>query len=56
MKVIYCLYFTQVLKARDSLPGGNRPSVLLKIAPDLTEQDKADIAAVVCKKQVSGPQ
>uniref|UniRef100_A0A8C8EL90 Dihydroorotate dehydrogenase (quinone), mitochondrial n=1 Tax=Oncorhynchus tshawytscha TaxID=74940 RepID=A0A8C8EL90_ONCTS len=37
----------KVLKERDALQGGSRPPVLVKIAPDLTAQDKQDIADVV---------
>lgn len=37
---------TQVLKERDALQG-HKPPVLVKIAPDLTDQDKQDIADVV---------
>ena len=44
-----------VLRARDELDGGGRRKrvpVLLKVAPDLTEEDKADIAEVVTSKNV----
>lgn len=37
----------QVLKERDALQGDYKPPVLVKIAPDLTAQDKQDIADVV---------
>lgn len=37
----------QVLKERDALQGERKPPVLVKIAPDLTAQDKRDIADVV---------
>ncbi|KAG7235195.1 hypothetical protein INR49_003106 [Caranx melampygus] len=36
-----------VLKERDALQGEHKPPVLVKIAPDLTAQDKQDIADVV---------
>ena len=36
-----------MLKERDALQGASRPPVLVKIAPDLTAQDKQDIADVV---------
>ena len=36
-----------MLKARDALQGESKPPVLVKIAPDLTAQDKQDIADVV---------
>ena len=35
---------------RDQLP--NRPPLLVKIAPDLTDRDKEDIAAVVTREKV----
>lgn len=34
---------------RDLLPCERKPAVLVKIAPDLTAQDKQDIASVVCE-------
>uniref|UniRef100_A0A8D2HTZ2 Dihydroorotate dehydrogenase (quinone), mitochondrial n=1 Tax=Urocitellus parryii TaxID=9999 RepID=A0A8D2HTZ2_UROPR len=40
-----CL-LTKVLQERDALKGVQKPAVLLKIAPDLTAQDKEDIASV----------
>lgn len=45
-----------VLAARDTLPGGVRPPVVLKIAPDLTDVELKEIAAVVTAKgtQVDG--
>ncbi|KAL1007162.1 hypothetical protein UPYG_G00082860 [Umbra pygmaea] len=44
----------KVLKARDALEGKSRPPVLVKIAPDLTAQDKQDIADVVTELGVDG--
>ncbi|XP_064833214.1 dihydroorotate dehydrogenase (quinone), mitochondrial-like [Oncorhynchus masou masou] len=44
----------KVLKERDALQGGSRPPVLVKIAPDLTAQDKQDIADVVTELCVDG--
>ncbi|WP_417813473.1 quinone-dependent dihydroorotate dehydrogenase [Thalassospira alkalitolerans] len=41
-----------VLKARNDFAKG--VPVLLKVAPDLTEEDKADIAAVVLKVKIDG--
>lgn len=41
------IYSAQVLKERDALQEKHRPPVLVKIAPDLTDQDKRDIADVV---------
>uniref|UniRef100_A0A671TQN6 Dihydroorotate dehydrogenase (quinone), mitochondrial n=1 Tax=Sparus aurata TaxID=8175 RepID=A0A671TQN6_SPAAU len=43
-----------VLKARDALQGESKPPVLVKIAPDLTAQDKQDIADVVTELGVDG--
>ena len=40
----------QVVEERDKLP--HTPPLLVKIAPDLTDQDKVDIAAVVTRKKV----
>ena len=37
----------QVLKERDALQEEHKPPVLVKIAPDLTAQDKQDIADVI---------
>ena len=39
----------QVLAERDALPCEHKPAVLVKIAPDLTAQDKQDVASVVCE-------
>lgn len=39
----------QVLAERDALPSKHKPAVLVKIAPDLTAQDKRDIASLVCE-------
>ena len=41
---------SQVLKARDKL--GSKPPILVKIAPDLEDRDKADIASVVVTNSV----
>uniref|UniRef100_A0A8C3JQK3 Dihydroorotate dehydrogenase (quinone), mitochondrial n=1 Tax=Calidris pygmaea TaxID=425635 RepID=A0A8C3JQK3_9CHAR len=40
---------TKVLAERDALPFERKPAVLVKIAPDLTTQDKEDIASIVCE-------
>ncbi|XP_064118696.1 dihydroorotate dehydrogenase (quinone), mitochondrial-like isoform X2 [Macrobrachium nipponense] len=40
-----------VVEAKDSLPEGHRPPILIKIAPDLTEEDKYDIANVILSKK-----
>ncbi|XP_075290217.1 dihydroorotate dehydrogenase (quinone), mitochondrial [Opisthocomus hoazin] len=45
---------TKVLAARDVLPCERKPAVLVKIAPDLTAQDKQDIASVICELGVDG--
>ena len=42
----------QVLEARNNLPVDPKPPLLVKIAPDLSEQDKVDIASVVLMPQV----
>ena len=44
--------FFQVLEARDTLPVNTRNPLLVKIAPDLSEDDKEDIAAVVSRNKV----
>lgn len=44
------LWHMQVVGERDKLP--HRPPLLVKIAPDLSAQDKADIAAVVLRQKV----
>ncbi|XP_057569067.1 dihydroorotate dehydrogenase (quinone), mitochondrial isoform X2 [Hippopotamus amphibius kiboko] len=41
-----CL-LTKVLQERDALKVARKPAVLVKIAPDLTAQDKEDIASVL---------
>ncbi|XP_058010855.1 dihydroorotate dehydrogenase (quinone), mitochondrial-like isoform X2 [Ahaetulla prasina] len=41
------LLLTKVLAERDSLPGKHKPAVLVKIAPDLTSQEKRDIARIL---------
>lgn len=38
---------------RDSLPSNMRHPILVKIAPDLSEYDKEDIASVVTRPKVS---
>lgn len=43
-----------VLKERDALQEEHKPPVLVKIAPDLTDQDKRDIADVVTELGVDG--
>ncbi|XP_017333406.1 dihydroorotate dehydrogenase (quinone), mitochondrial isoform X1 [Ictalurus punctatus] len=44
----------KVLKARDTLQGATRPPVMVKIAPDLSQQDKQDIAEVITELGVDG--
>ncbi|KAM3877051.1 dihydroorotate dehydrogenase (quinone), mitochondrial [Diretmus argenteus] len=44
----------KVLKERDALQGERKPPVLVKIAPDLSAQDKQDIADVVTELGVDG--
>ena len=43
----------QVVETRDNMPAHMRHPLLVKIAPDLTTEDKEDIAAVLTRKQVS---
>jgi dihydroorotate dehydrogenase len=45
---------TRTLAARNERPLDRYPPVLLKIAPDLTDEDKADIAAVALETGVDG--
>ncbi|XP_014115995.1 PREDICTED: dihydroorotate dehydrogenase (quinone), mitochondrial isoform X3 [Pseudopodoces humilis] len=45
---------SKVLVERNLLPCKRKPAVLVKIAPDLTTQDKQDIASVVCELGVDG--
>ena len=40
----------KVMAERDCLV--NRPPLLVKIAPDLSDDDKEDIAAVICRRNV----
>ncbi|MBK3736437.1 quinone-dependent dihydroorotate dehydrogenase [Azospirillum brasilense] len=44
----------RVLDARSACKLAKAPPVLLKIAPDLTDEDKADIAAVVLESGIDG--
>ncbi|KAG7275097.1 hypothetical protein CRUP_004863 [Coryphaenoides rupestris] len=46
--------YVLVLKERDSLQCERKPPVLVKIAPDLSAQDKRDIAEVVTELGVDG--
>ena len=39
----------QVIAERDSLPENHRPPLLVKLSPDLTPEDREDVAAVVCR-------
>ncbi|XP_070809075.1 dihydroorotate dehydrogenase (quinone), mitochondrial isoform X3 [Pituophis catenifer annectens] len=48
------LLLTKVLAERDSLPGKHKPAVLVKIAPDLTSQEKRDIARIVSELGIDG--
>lgn len=43
-----------MLQERDALQGARKPAVLVKIAPDLTAQDKEDIASVVGELGIDG--
>ncbi|KAJ1531505.1 hypothetical protein ONE63_000180 [Megalurothrips usitatus] len=40
-----------LLAARDSLPVSTKPPILLKLAPDLTQQERKDIANVISHKE-----
>ena len=42
-----------MIEARESLPCSPKPPLVVKIAPDLTDKDKEDIAAVVLRNQVN---
>ena len=44
----------RVRAARDALPGGHRPPVLLKIAPDLSDGDVRDVASAARNAKVDG--
>lgn len=44
--------FLQVLEVRNSSPEKAQNPLLVKIAPDLTDNDKEDIAAVVTREKV----
>lgn len=44
----------KVLQERDALKGAHKPALLVKIAPDLTAQDKEDIASVVRELGIDG--
>ncbi|CAO2609906.1 Dihydroorotate dehydrogenase (quinone), mitochondrial [Lemmus lemmus] len=48
------LLLTKVLQERDALKGVRKPAVLVKIAPDLTAQDKEDIASVARELGIDG--
>lgn len=43
----------RVVEARNSLGLEKRPPLLLKVAPDLSEQEKKDIATVILKEKVA---
>lgn len=40
-----------LIEARNSLPREHQPPLLLKLAPDLTPQERQDIASVLKKKE-----
>lgn len=50
MKNELCELLKAVIKERDSLPTAEKPPILLKIAPDLTQSELKDVANVVQKK------
>lgn len=43
-----------IRRARAAMPATDAPPLLLKIAPDLTPEDEADIAAVVTSERIDG--
>ena len=45
-------FLMQVLEARNKLPGTKRPPLLIKLSPDLTKEDKSDIAKVLSRPGV----
>lgn len=49
-------FINQVVDARDKLPVSPKPPLLVKIAPDLTDDEKKAIAAVVTRPKVNIPQ
>ena len=52
-KVSLTLMVTQQVAAeRDKLRVKQKPPLLVKIAPDLSDKDKADIAAVIMREKV----
>ncbi|XP_021112406.1 dihydroorotate dehydrogenase (quinone), mitochondrial isoform X5 [Heterocephalus glaber] len=53
-KTELCCLLTKVLQERDALQRAQKPAVLVKIAPDLTAQDKEDIACVVRELGIDG--
>ena len=46
-------FIFQVISERDKLTCNPKPPVLVKIAPDLTEQDKKDIATILAHPNVN---
>lgn len=42
---------TAVVSAKNQLPQPNKPPLLLKLAPDLTQQERKDIAKVISRKE-----
>nr|XP_004659604.2 dihydroorotate dehydrogenase (quinone), mitochondrial isoform X1 [Jaculus jaculus] len=53
-KAELCRLLTKVLQERDALKREQKPAVLVKIAPDLTAQDKEDIASVARELGIDG--
>jgi len=53
----HCIYyyidgfFLQLLAVRNELK--NKPPLLVKVSPDLSQQEKEDVATVVCSEEVS---
>lgn len=40
-----------IIIARNNLPAGHRPPILLKLAPDLSSEEKRDIAEIVKSRE-----
>lgn len=43
---------SRVVEARNTLEGPRRPPLLIKVAPDLSDEEKKDIASVLMKEKV----
>lgn len=52
-KALWAL-ITEVMQARSEIPGGHRPPVFVKIAPDMSEESLNDIAEVAIVSSIAG--